>query len=231
MTAPVIPADLWLDLADLEEIDFAVDLMVEQLAAGDPPLPAKPVRILDAQLVAGGAEQTMRPRDVRAATKFPVAGKPSIELKPFPAVGQSTEFLAEDLAAFRFAVRPVLAHEAAHVRQAVQGGQAWIDKITAADKASQEALRSNTYQDYMNYLATPIEMAAHATQLAVEVLGVHGGGLDQVEFEKRCGQAWVWRHARDATRWTEGQQTRLPMFIPVATAWRLQAWWLYQRLT
>lgn len=234
MTGPIIPADYWLDRADLEEIEKAVDLMLDRLSQGRALTEANPTpSVRKRRILSAGTASIVHPREIEASYSR-TSG--SIELKPFPnswnmAQGHGRA-LADDLMVFRFALRSLLAHEVSHIRQHDMAAADLAAEFDVAETASKKAEQTKTYSDYLLYLGCAVEFAAHATQLAVEVLDSYGPGLTNGDFSKRCRQAWVFRRANKGEKWSGiDEETRLSAFMPVALEWIEQAYFAYGRMT
>lgn len=233
MTTPAIAADFWLDRADLDEIEKAVDLMLDRLSKNKAPTDGIPMpSVHGRQIFAAGTSNTIRPRDVEGSYNRQTK---NITLDPFPGSSDMSAGrgagLADDLMVFRFALRSLLAHEISHLRQDEQSKGDLDSEFSAAENASKRAEHTKDYSDYLLYLQCPVEIAAHATQLAVEVLDSYGRSLTESEFTRRCRQAWVFRRARKGEKWQTGdEQARIQAFMPVAETWIGHAHFAYQRL-
>lgn len=230
-TQPAVEEDLWLEPADIEVIASAVTEMVRRVRRGDPPMkPGVPLSLLGARLHAAtpGAPE---PRAIRAGTHFSIFGTCTIDLSPFPINASDIGPLQADLTEFETAMLGLLAHEASHVRQR-EGGERTSAMHQASERASQRAWRTKLYDDYIAYLETPLETAAHATQLAVELRHLHGPDLPSGSFLRLCRASPIWMHMSNhpdcpPTSPAAGRKA----FGPVSRRLLWNAWWVYLRLT
>lgn len=223
---PTLHADLWLEPADLEEVQAAVDHVLANLLREDAPL-----KLVGAPTIGGlpicaaGANAPVAPREVRACF-----ADHSLDLDPFPKFFEHAEILAADLALVRIALRPILAHEACHARQRARGDAKVQSVLDDAKRLSSDAKTSKAYSDYLIYLRNAAELAAHATQLAVEVRDAYGPGLGSSDFERRCRQSWLWRHLWKGGSWTPDPEDRGAAFKAYADELLPQSLWAYARL-
>lgn len=233
MVIPIISERYWLDRSDLVEIETAIDHMLVNLSRGNAPITlATPPSIRGRIIQAAGASNTVRPRQIKGGYN---RQSKNITLEPLP---NSTNMnsgliveLADDLFAFRLAMRSLLAHEVSHVRQDGLSGGSLDQDFIEAELASKKAQQTKSYEDYLRYLLCPVEIAAHATQLAVEVLDSYGARLNESDFTSRCRQSWVFRRAYKNPDWTsDNEQIRLQSFKTVADTWIDQAMFAYKRL-
>jgi hypothetical protein len=207
--------------------------MLDRLWKNQAPLDGVPrPSVRGKEIFAAGAGNVVRPRDVEGGYNRETK---RITLDPFPtssdmSAGRGAE-LADDLMVFRFALRSLLAHETSHIRQHERSNGALDQQFSAAEKASKRVDQTKDYSDYLLYLQCPVEISAHATQLAVEVLDGYGPDLTECDFKKRCLQAWVFRRARKGKKWSGcDEQDRLKAFMPVAQTWIDQARFAYEHL-
>ena len=72
-----------------------------------------------------------------------------------------------------------------------------IKNFLLAEKVSRFAKQEGNYLDYLNYVSCPVELAAHSSQLAVEVLDSYGAGLGRNRFPfKMPSILGVWTRPR-----------------------------------
>lgn len=227
---PVIDEDLWLVAADVDAIAVVVTEMVNRVRSGVPPLkPGIPLSLLGAQLRAVTASAP-RPREIRAGAHFSVFDTSTIELKPFPVLAADIGPLQADLTEFETAMLGILAHEVSHVRQHEHEDRT-RDLHQASETANRTAKRTQTYDDYVVYLSTPLETAAHATQLAVEIRHLHGPDLREDAFRKRCRANPVWAHMSNHPICRPASAAAAQAaFGPVSNRLLWNAWWVYLRL-
>lgn len=233
MVIPIISDHYWLERSDLNEIERAIDHMLANLSCDNAPITSTaPPSIRGRIILAAGAPNVVRPRQIKGGYN---RQSKNITLEPLPnsadmISGQGAE-LADDLFAFRLAMRSLLAHEVSHMRQDELADGNLDQDFIEAEQASEKAKQTKSYDDYLQYLLCPVELAAHATQLAVEVLDSYGIGLISSEFTKRCRQAWLFRRAYKSPEWTsDGEQARLQSFKRVGDTWIDQAMFAYKRL-
>jgi len=184
-------------------------------------------------IYAGGATFPVRPRDIGGGYS---RCSEQIKFTPFPnyldmTAGNGAE-LSGDLMAFRFAMRSLLAHEVSHRRQHQLSDGSLDQAMSDAEAAGELADRTRNYQDYLKYLRLPVEVAAHATQMAVEVFDSYGASLTKTEFMVRCKQSWVLRRVWRSPMWLYGgdENARFDAFLPGAAEWIDQADFAYKRL-
>lgn len=228
-TYPVIDEDLWLDAADLADIALIVSRMVGRVRSGDRPMkPTTRLVLRSAQIVAG-TPGSPRPREIRASSQFSAFGS-SIILAPFPHWDEDIGPLAGDIGEFETAMFGLLAHELSHVRQHEAGART-RDMHLASEAASQKVQRTNDYDDYIRYLCTPLEVAAHATQLAVEMRHVHGSQLRIGQFRRHVQASWLWKYMREQPKCVKpSSKAARKAFGRVSRLLFSNAWWAYQRL-
>jgi hypothetical protein len=214
----------------LAEIEAVASDMCQRIEQDERPLPfLKPVSVLGAKVLAAGGEP--KPREIRGATTFG-SQTCEINLDPFPQWDEDVGHLKADLAGFRTTIIGVLAHEASHVRQWTIGRERTRHEHQRSDNASRVAQASGLYTDYIAYLSTPLEIAAHSTQLAVEIRETHGDRLSsKITFENAAKQCGLWDHMTDhpISRPT-CVESGAREFAPTSRLLLSNGWWIYQRL-
>ncbi len=228
-TYPVIDEDLWLDDVDVADIAAVVSGMVGQVRGGNRPIKPTVRLVLRGAQVSAGTPGSPRPRDIRASSHFSAFGS-SITLAPFPLWDEDIGPLVDDTDEFETAILGILAHEVSHVRQHEAGARTRALHL-ASEAASQKVQRTNAYDDYIAYLCTPLEMAAHATQLAVEMRHVHGPQLRADQFRRHVRASWLWKYMRDQPKCVQrSPKAARRAFGRVSPRLLSNAWWSYQRL-
>lgn len=190
---PEIDEDLWIEKTDLDVIDLAISQIINNMEGEMTSIQVtNPPRIGSARISVSSDPAISIARDIRADTSGAVSNI-TVSLKGFPLYAYQSEYrqLAADLPDLRAALRPVLAHEASHVRQIERGGSKMNDARDAASKANRKAFETKQYADYIAYVGNGIEIAAHATQLAVEVLATASTISTESEFEQAALKTWL----------------------------------------
>lgn len=226
---PVLDEDLWLGPGEFRTIADEAAAMVREVRAGYPPLrPGQLKTILGAVVrVSGGSPS---PGDIRASAHNGESG-PFIRLHPFPMFASEIGPIAAQPDEFETAITGLLVHEFTHIKQH-EGGSRTAGLLLLADKAGKTVVRTLAYDDYIAYLSTPPETAAHATQMAAEVLHLQGARLGRAAFLKACRNSPLWSHMTDHPQIrppskTEGHKA----FMSISGLLLRNAWWAYLRLT
>lgn len=241
MPPPILSAPLWLGPSDVPKIQAVVDAFVVSILAGLPMLPVtKRVSLGVAAVVSNGvAGLSPLPRDIRGATNRvwdnPVspscATSITVVLNNIPETPDQAAKLRADIPGFRLAMGALLAHEFTHVRQIEVGGGSFKPDVDAAAKASSDAQRSRGYADYIAYVGQPLEIAAHATQLAYEVQHAIGSNGSQAAFDAQLGASWLWNYLQTRTDFQVAPgDDRAALFARIETALRENAFWAYQHI-
>jgi len=227
LSVPIISSDLWLDRGAFEEVRDLVGRMMTRIEQDERPLPFPPREKLQGIFVtAKGGDP--KPREIRGAAFL--NGTPIIVLDPFPCFDEEVGPLKADLEGFRSTMLGLLAHEASHIRQWVVARDEAAH--SAASMASRKAQATKDYDDYVTYLATPLELAAHSTQLAAEVWAAEADGLSQPDFESAAARTGLWTHMTDhPVSRPACLKSGAEAFGRVGKALLANSWWAYQRLT
>lgn len=232
MPVPIIPATYWLEKNNIADIDALVCNMIDRIAAGQAPIHQASPKIRNVPITSAGCSFAVRPRDIKGEyNRFSMR----LNLTDCPTSSDTNkgfcDELYKDIPYLRIALRGVLAHETSHIRQHQLAKGVLDSDFGSAESASKTASDTMSYSDYLNYISQPVELAAHATQSALEVLDSYGRRLTQVTFIKKCIQTWVYRRAWQDTRFVGSTvESQGQAFIAVGQEWYHQAWFAYRRL-
>ena len=225
--------ELWLDREDLRQIQAVVAAMVKRVVAGQSPCGATNWPTLrGARLTLSGVGERVAPDAVRAKySRIDPQTPGEIALVHFPRTPETSELFAESPAEMGKRLTSLLSHEVSHARQVQLGTDAVTPALREAEELGRKAKAGTSYADYMAYVAHPIEAAAHATQLVVEIIVESESRLDEGPFRAACRSTWLFHHLRDEPLWEPGSgPLRAALFDRVWVLLVDLAWYQYDRL-
>ena len=143
----------------------------------------------------------VRPIDVRARVAGCDLAISQIFLDPVPMVREHGAAFVQEVDRLDRWLGPVLAHEIEHVLQKISGEDDMLEAVREAHALSKAAMSSRgDLSAYLAYLGHPLEVAAHAAQLAVEVMITAGNGLDGAEFNAAAEASDLHAHVQEEAR-------------------------------
>lgn len=227
--APILDDDLWIDADDFATIRTEVAKMRERLHRDLLPIDfrSKP-RLRGAEVTFSGGAPS--PREIRASAESTDRSS-VIKLSPFPEFYEDISNLTDDLDEFELAMTGILAHELSHVRQWQIGGNRTRRAHAASQASHEKAQLTGLYPDYIDYVATPLELAAHATQLAAETQVQCGQDLTRRQFDEVCRRSALWRHISDHPISKPGSKLEAFWHLRrVKSRLLANGWWAYRHL-